>query len=104
MRATRTGTLVGPPLVPRSRCTVLHTRWVNHVRDVQQRSRTDVLQLQLEMKELRALALKYLASQITKENVVAELFTKFTSQWVLMTPEGSASLTLHYADMKRSRM
>lgn len=37
------------------------------------------------MKELQALALKYFASQISKENVVSELFTKFTSEWVPVT-------------------
>lgn len=34
------------------------------------------------MQELRALALKELETQLSKDNIVAEVFTKFTSQCV----------------------
>ncbi|EPS98893.1 hypothetical protein FOMPIDRAFT_115441 [Fomitopsis schrenkii] len=56
----------------------------------------------LAMKELKALSLKYLASQISKENVITEIFTKFTSQYEEVQNVELQVLREHWEELKQT--
>ena len=60
----------------------------------------DLNGLQLDMQDLQMLALKELGSQLSKDNIVMEVFTYFTSQCVL--PSSSASMELNGSTVKQA--
>ncbi|KZT68030.1 hypothetical protein DAEQUDRAFT_812383 [Daedalea quercina L-15889] len=61
------------------------------------------LAYKLGMAELKALALKDLGSQISKENVVAEVFTEFTSEYEEVKNVEVKVLKEHWAELKNTK-
>ena len=68
----------GLPRVRANRCTVSPIQYVQYRSDHTVPS-ADYL-WQLDMPKLKALALKELTSQLSKDNILAEVFTEFTAQ------------------------